>query len=294
MSESFSLGGVDLSSTAYDVRLLASVDGIPPRRGENVVVAGRVGRQARYMPVEQRVISLAMWVQGQATPAGAPTVASAGQVMSLLLALTYSGGQVLQAGTPAISVREDLQAKQETLQQILAQDGQQTLRHTLADASVRSIAVETSKDFFFRPQSHALAMFVVDFVAARPFWQAESLTTATISSIGSSPANLALTNAGSAEHRGATISIGGQITNPCVTIGSSWVQYTGTVNAGQTLSIDCGAFNASKAGSNVANAISHGGDIDWLMIPPGDSTAVLTGSSLSSASLTISFYPRYF
>jgi hypothetical protein len=68
------------------------------------------------------------------------------------------------------------------------------------------------------------------------------------------------------------------------------------VAAGQTLSIDCGAFTASKAGSSVLSNITHNSAYTrWLIIPRGTNNVTVSGDGISNSPvLTVTFSAPYF
>lgn len=85
----------------------------------------------------------------------------------------------------------------------------------------------------------------------------------------------------------------GPITSPRIeipTLAGEWVQYTGTVPAGSTMTIDCAAWSVSGTAGFTPNpaAITHGGSGSFLTIPPptvGGVTQVrFKGTNLAAAS----------
>ena len=254
MAEQWTFGSLNLQQAGvYGVRLLAAVDGAPARRVGDGILPGRRGRRPRYAPADQRVISLAIYVQG--------------------------------------ATRDVLQGNVDALLTVLGRDGRQTLTRTLADGSQRSLLAEVAATVAVQLQSDKFASLAIDFLT-EPWWQSASLTTAASGTITSSPKTFDVTNAGSAEHMAPVITVAGNITNPKVQIGDVWVQYTGAITS--ALTITCGTCIVS-GGSYSAKNISHGGAVPWMVIPPGTSTATVTGTSISgSPSVTIAFYPRYF
>ena len=254
MTEQWTFGGVGLESAGVSgVRLLSAADGAPGRRGENAILLGREGRVGRYGPVDQRVISLGLFVEGAS--------------------------------------RSGLQTNLDAVLKALGKDGQQTLTRTLAGGAQRSLLAEVIRATPVVYQSERLAAMVVDFTA-EPWWQSASLTSTGSGTISSSPKTFSVVNAGSAEHMAPVITVAGNITNPKITIGDVWVQYTGAITS--TLTITCGTWTVS-GGSYSAKNISHGGAVAWMVVPPGTSSVTVTGSSISgSPSVTVAFYARYF
>ena len=253
LNSGWTFDGVALNSAgAYALRLLSPDEEVPARRGDNLLIPQRHGRVYRAKTFEQRTISLAMWVTGS---------------------------------TPAA-----LQTNLATLQELFGRLGARTLSRTMPDATVRTISAEASQ-MLLQPQSDKVYAAAVDLLCAAPWWQRTTVATTNQTGIGSSPTSVNLSNPGSAPHVGATITIGGAITNPKVQIGSIWVQYTGAIGGGSSLVLDCENFTTT--GGSVAN-ITHSGSTAWMVIPAGASSATLTGTGLSAASLRFDFYPRYF
>lgn len=197
MAEQWTFGSINLQQAGvYGVRLLTAVDGAPARRAGDVILPGRRGRRPRYAPVDQRLISLAVMVQG--------------------------------------ATRSALQTNVDALLAALGRDGRQTLTRTLADGSQRSLLAEVAAAVTVQPQSDRFASLAIDFLA-EPWWQSGSLTSTGSGTISSSPKTFTVVNAGSAEHMAPVITVAGNITNPKVQIGDVWVQYTGAITSTLTI-----------------------------------------------------------
>ena len=85
----------------------------------------------------------------------------------------------------------------------------------------------------------------------------------------------------------------GPVTSPRIEIPSmpgEWVQYTGTIGAGVTLTIDCASWAVTATAGFVPNpsAITHGGSGSFLTIPAPTVGAAMQvrfkGSNLAAAS----------
>ena len=256
LTTSWSYAGTNLTSTgAYNIRLLGIPESVPGRRGSNLVIPGRPGRVYREKVHDERIISLAMWVKG-------------------------ASGTALQTNVEALSL-------------LLGKNGQNTLSRTMADASVQNISAEVVNTIGFEPQSDKLYSLVAEFLVADPYWQANSATSVDEDDAASSPHNFACNNGGTVDNARATITIDGVITNPRITIDSVWVQYTGVVASGKTLVIDCENFTATYDGGGVTGDITHSGSVHWLVIPAGNNTATLTGSSLTTPDILVEFTALY-
>jgi phage-related protein len=256
LTTSWSYAGTNLNSSgAYNIRMLGIPESVPGRRGGNLVIPGKSGRVYREKRHDERIISLAMYVKGD-------------------------------SGTA-------LQTNVETLMELFAKDGQNTLSRTMADASVQNISAEVVNVISFEPLSDKLYSMVIEFLAADPYWKDNTNTSVDEDDIASSPYNFSCNNSGTYANDRSVITIDGIVTNPRITIDSVYVQYTGTVGSGDQLVIDCEDFTAELNGTAVAGDISHSGAVSWLVIPAGNNTATFTGSSLTTPDVLIEFTPLY-
>lgn len=74
-----------------------------------------------------------------------------------------------------------------------------------------------------------------------------------------------------------TITATGDITNPSITIEDKTLIYTGTLTAGQSLVINCGTYQVTKAGANVMGSVSG----YFPVLYPGDNEVTMSaGCSL--------------
>lgn len=285
----WSYNGQDLNRLTHNIRLLSPAEEVPARRGDNLIIPGRTGRTYVRKPHDQRIISLAMWVHAVSDAYDSET-GSGGLYDGY--ALSEVPGNIITSSDSGVSAGY-LQTNMERLLKLFGAGGQAYLVRTMADSSVRRILAEVRNTVQFQPQSTRLYNFVVEFTCADPYWESTSDSTATGSLTGTST-NVTFTNGGTAPCDTATIAITGAITNPRVTIGSVWVQYTGTVSSVQTLTIDCDTYAADVGGSDVTSSITHSGDARWLVIPAGDVTAAVSGTSVSGAGITFTYRRKWF
>jgi hypothetical protein len=254
--------GVDLRTFAYDVRALGAPEQVPGRRGENVIVSGRTGRL--YVPkmLDQRRLTLGMWVDAR-PPGGGER--SAGQLWSNL----------------------------DNLKKLFATDGQGILKHT-AGGTTRWARVEVANTVEFEPGGPYHYNFLVEFIFADPFWYAESPVIIGPRGISFTPYNIGVNNPGTYKAEKVVITVTGEMTNPRFTVGQIWVQYNGTVAGGETLIIDGGDWKAEKNGVDATKDISHDGAIRWLELPVGISTLTVTGTVGSpTPTVKVEFTPVY-
>jgi len=85
------------------------------------------------------------------------------------------------------------------------------------------------------------------------------------------------------------------VTDPKFAIGSTYVEYTGTVSAGGTLAINCSTWTATNGTVDVSGDITHEGDLVWLPIPIGTAVtcAVSAGTITDTPALTVSYLERF-
>lgn len=61
--ETWKVNGTTLNTLAYNIETLSGREGIPPRRGENIVIPYMSGRLWVPKVADERPLTLAMWVQ---------------------------------------------------------------------------------------------------------------------------------------------------------------------------------------------------------------------------------------
>ncbi len=115
--------------------------------------------------------------------------------------------------------------------------------------------------------------------------------------LSASPTNLVCPNAGNAAVSDPVITItapgGGSITNPTLSIaGQVQLVWTGTIPAGQSLVIDCGALSVKLNGVASYSGFSLGAGHaieDWCSIPSGGATVSLTFSGTTGGTLRLQY-----
>lgn len=259
MAQDWEYNGVNLTRHGFNIQYLGAPLNTAPFRGDNIVVPHKVGRLNTAKWPDQRIVSLSMWVKDIPVDAGTP------------------------------STEANMLANLDTLRQLFGAPGQHTLKHSFGSIT-RLAQAEVVNQVEFRPEgTNNVYRLVVEFLLADPWWYAESATTVGPTSIVSNPQNITVTNAGTYQVDDAMITTVGEIVNPKFTVGSRWVQYTGTVPAGGTLVVNCGAFTAALNGANVTGDISHVGGVEWLLIQPGANTFTVSSSSMGTPAVTVSF-----
>lgn len=265
---SYALDGVNLANYAYAVRTLGAED-LPERRGDNALVPGVDGRVLLTKNYEQRVLPLALWVDSRGTAGGARTAAQ-------------------------------LAANLDLLKTLFGADGTHTLQRTFGTAT-RQAAVEV-RGLRITPGGPYHYDMLAELVMTDPMWYATAATSASSPFSSLPAAGLAVTNGGTYVARNMTVTLAcpaspaASLTNPKITIGSFWVEYTGVIAAGQSLVIQPHLFAATVAGSSVVSQMSwneSNGPV-WLELARGANSVVVSGDGISNTpTLTVAFYAPY-
>jgi len=247
MAQQWEYSGTDLQTLAYDVKLLGDAQSIPPRRGDNVVIPSRDGRYHTSKYLDQRTLSLAMFVSDKHPTGGA---ASEAQMLANL----------------------------DTLKALFSQSGQHELRHTMG-GETRYAQAEVISEVHFKPKGYNnLFIFTVDFVLADPAWYAAASTVIGPTTIIQSPQTIEVVNDGTYPSYQAVLTVEGPIENLKFTVGTVWVSYSEPVADGETLVLDCGTWIATLDGVDVSGYISHEGSLKWLEFPVATNSLVVTSS----------------
>lgn len=246
------LDNISLNTAAYWVRSLGFNEDSPVRRGENQISPGVSGRRHTDKVFDQRVLPLLMVIDA-APPGGGER----------------SGSQL------ALNV--------DVIKALFSVDGTHELKRThggntrVATVEVRQLRISPAGPYHYN--------VAAELVFADPFWYAASKTTVSKTFTGALPDTMAVSNAGTYKAERVEIRIWGPITDPKVALRNSWIQYTGELPlATDYLTIDTGAFTVVVTTSiaMIANGLSDitwaDGMVRWLEIPPGASSASLSGA----------------
>lgn len=260
----YTFGGVSLhNGRSWNVRLLSPGEALQ-RRGENIALPGITGQAHVEKYFEQRELTLVVVVTGE-VPGQPPRP-------------------------------EVLATNLEILQRLFAVDGQSTLTRRRGTRTESALA--ECVNFNVVPRGPVHAELIVDLLLADPLWYDTTQQVAT-QPFSSVPYSGTVNNPGSyrSDKLVVTLTCGAltSITNPQIAIGSTWVKYTGTISAGQSLQIDVGNWTATKAGSSVlANITWNQGQARWLLLQVGANTVQVTADGISNTpTLYVTFYPPY-
>lgn len=121
-----------------------------------------------------------------------------------------------------------------------------------------------------------------------------------VETMASSPHVITVTNGGNATCRDGVISITAgtaNISSLTIASGGTDIDWTGTITAGNTLVIDCGAKSVKNNGVNAYSGFAYGGSHTlngWLELPAGDTNITITfaGGSTDST-VSVEFYDTW-
>lgn len=262
MSQAWEYDGIDLTRHGYNVRLLGAPFNTPSRRSDNLVIPQKSGMVYVRKALDQRIVSLAMWVKN----------------------IPASGGAESEA---------DMLANLDVLRGLFARPGQHELKHQFGNVT-RTVQAEVVNSVEFQPQGKLNVYYLTaEFLLADPLWRAQNPTTVGPTNLTTNPQSIGVTNGGSYQVEDAVITLTGEIVDPKLTVGSIWVKYTGVVPAGQSLVIDCSDWTASLNSVDVSGDISHEGDLIWLIFQPGVNTLAVTCTSVTGATIKVQFTAPY-
>ena len=260
-STSWTYRGVNLSNYAYAIKATGAPEQVPERRGENIHIPGAPGRTYAAKQFEQRRLTLAMYVDAQGTAGG-----------------TRSGSQ--------------LWTNLDTLKQLFATEGLGTLVHVNAAGGTRTTQAEIANVVEFEPEGPWHYNMAVEFVCPDPYWYGATTTVAP-GTVTTTPGTVTVVNPGTGRVDSGTVTITGLIVDPRLAIGSTYVQYSGTVSAGATLVLKVADYTATLGGLDVTSNVAHSGNALWLPFSAGTNTVVVTGDSVGTATVAVSFATPY-
>jgi len=117
----------------------------------------------------------------------------------------------------------------------------------------------------------SIAQFSIQFLADDPFWYNSTTDSVLTSSIVASPTVIPVTNNGGAKTPPLIEikALGSAVTDVKIANGTTgqFIRYTGTINAGATLSIDCADFKVVVNGANGLNLIDTASTLNMLLEP---------------------------
>ena len=277
----WTFNGVHLSSFGAVTRLDSYLD-MPPKRGDNILIPMAHGKTWVPKFYDTRIVSFGIEV----------------------------------IGTSII----DLEQKMDALKLLLGVRTQEILSNMFCEGPRIAWAEVLNQLGVVRDPDPLVASVVVDFLLAEPFFRSVGivshlLTTPAVwdyfpyeanyfadwfpydSVFAPTPVVYGITNPGTAEERNAIIYLMGPLTDVTITniTNGVWMDYTGTIAAGQMVTIDCKNFTAvqTTAPTNVIGNISHGGDTSFMVLLPGLNNIEVLAAAMGGGQIQIDFYPPY-
>lgn len=275
--ETLSVNGVVLNTLAYNISTLAGRLRAPALRTENIQVPGRHGSlRTRRKFYDEGEIVLPMWVRDTDED-------------------------------ELVSSREIFYSNIDRLTKLFRPgSGLLEVIHTLPDSSTRRAMAECTEAIDLSPKGRGLANFSVALKVPSVFWEDTSTVSQDLVPPHTGP--VSVLNGMTAPIEDAVFTVTGPMTNPRVESWFNggalevpvWFQYSGTVPAGQTLTIDCSKWVLTGGGgfTPVYANFTHAGSARWMVIEPdldGNTPGLkVTGSATTSASkVTITARRKY-
>lgn len=267
VTEYWEVDGVSLHTWAWAIETLNGREGLPPRRGDNEIVAYRRGEVWRPKVFGARQLSLVMWVKGSDANGIIPGAGARAQFRSNLESLKSMFG--------VIDRELVLTRRIQTLASLLVQTGKAECVGTI-EPNMRG---------------KTLAGFVADLLMADPFWYGAPVVTAV------PVAGATVTNVGTAPVRKMVIRLNGPLTNPQLVNQSTSpvtaLSYIGVIAGGNWVDLDTDNYTArDQTGASVIGNITHSGDRSWMQLLPGGN-AMLLNVGAGAGNASISYSPAY-
>lgn len=273
---------------------------VPPRRGSNITLAYRPGQRHRPKLLDQRVISLVMFMVGMDPATGGDPgdqrlrFNDSWDFLRRLVykSIAHSGGRVTLTRRWRLSAPEFPDSSSDP---DVITHGMPGVPAEGSRIVVASQQAELSGDMAPSMTGRMRADFQIDLTLADPYFYGDEVTTTL------NPGDTSLVwNDGHdiAAHAEMEVDLIGPLTNPVLTNLSTgpdtWVKYNGVIGAGQTVRLRPGLFLAQLITSGNANRIgmiSHYGARMWMQLLPGVNKLNLTASGSGSA--VIRYRPPY-
>jgi hypothetical protein len=130
----------------------------------------------------------------------------------------------------------------------------------------------------------------LEFHVYRPIWYAETGNTEN-QTISSATTNFSLDNTEAEIGIGGKITItvnaGATLTDPRITVGTQWVQYTGSLTAGDVLVFDNDGKTVTVNGSDAYADFSAANKSTWIELTPGASNSVSVTCTISGGTSSL-------
>jgi hypothetical protein len=232
---------------------------LPPVRGKNVLIPFVHGRTHVKKYFDERVVTLGVTIIG--------------------------------------TTAADLETNMDAYLKIVGVRTRGYLVRTMEDATTRHAYAEVDKQMDLVIKGPKLAMGVVEFLLAEPFFRDPNISSGTIIAAGTVTAGT-ITNPGSTGEYKALVTLDGPLANTVVTNQTNGVvlTYAGTITDGHYVAVNCETFAASYDGTaNYIDKISHTGDAAFMVLDAGANVfSISNGTAGTAGTITMDFYPPYF
>lgn len=267
--EYWEVEGKSLHTWANSIETLDGRDGLPPKRGQNEIVAYRPGEVWRPKVFAARRLTLALWVKGSDDDGVIPT----------------EGGRA--------QFRENLEA----IKSVFAVTDRELVITRRIRTLAPSLLVQTGKAELIgvlepNMQAKDLARFMIELNMADPFWYGEPVTQVV------PRAGATVLNDGTYTVVRLTVRLNGPLTNPQLVNLSSGppvvaLSYVGDIAGGDYVEFNTVEFTArDQDGVSVLGLTSHSGSRTWMLLVPGGNAIVLNAEA-GTGTADITYAPAY-
>lgn len=263
----------NLHKFAYHVEsIYGARTNVPPLRGSNVAIYGRVGQLHQPKIADQRTLTLRGWVSN-----------------------------VDADNNPYVGVdcEQGLNTNWRMIRRLLwRENGEQfNLRRRWYDETgvlVSAVAqAEYAGGLDLSEHVSEAGAWTCDLTLADPYFYGSEETETLLLDIPT-----VIVNQGDVPATKVLLDFNGELANPLVTNSSSdpgvWVQAGTAIAAADTVTLDVDTYSATREsdGANLIGAVTHSGARQWMKLYPGSNSILLTASS-GSGTVTLTHQPAY-
>lgn len=264
----FTVAGIPLDTPAMFVESVER-ELVPARRGNNVTIPGRRGQRATTKTLDSRSETWRVVVDHRDDD-GTMEATRLGRMEGLNDNLDALAAVLARSGLVPITWRRRMD------------DGWQVLSAE-AEAAAAIPVTRYGTD---------LAGLVIEWVFPDPCWYDEQVTATVLLS-----PDLGLTMPGNVPAEDLVVRFNGPLTNPRLTntvfTPSVWLQFNGSIAAGQYVELDTERMTALRNGTvNVIGSVTSGGSARWMALRAGVQTLALTASA-GTGNCTVTYRPPY-
>ena len=249
--------GTDLQEADWSIFLevISGLSSLPAMRGSDVTVAGAAGKRVRGRQPDALSITLEGIIK-------ASSATHYRALVQQLQALFRPRG-----GPGPLSV--------------VLEDG------TALSANARALSLLVGPRLAMR-SAVSVELEAVD----PPYWSGAAI--AGTEALAATTEDFTIDHPGTEEGSDTLWTFDGPITNPRILNQDNgiYVEFLGTVGAGEMLIIDTQAYTALLDGDNVIGSIRHSGARQWMILEPGVNNMRITGSAVGG-SVDYEFVPPY-